>query len=153
LRTYRLMPTTLSCALRPIAGRWRLTFEVLPPIYLITGLSTVFVGPLVGKVSDSFGKFPTFCFGNLVTLVMVPIWTNIGHVPLVWVIVVNVILFAGIFSRMIPSQALISAVPEPTKRGAFNAISASLQQFAGGVSSAVAGLGNCPDAEWGLRAF
>jgi Na+/melibiose symporter-like transporter len=71
---------------------------------------------------------------------MVPIWTNIGHVPLVWVIVVNVILFAGIFSRMIPSQALISAIPEPTKRGAFNAISASLQQFAGGVSSAVAGL-------------
>jgi MFS transporter len=98
------------------------------------------VGPLVGKVSDSFGKFPTFCFGSLVTLMMVPIWTNIGHVPLVWVIVVNVILFAGIFSRMIPSQALISAIPEPTKRGAFNAISASLQQFAGGVSSAVAGL-------------
>jgi len=50
-----------------------------------------------------------------------------------------VLLFIGIFSRMIPSQALLSAIPEVTKRGAFNAISASLQQLAGGVSAAVAG--------------
>src|SRR5258707_12413692 len=70
---------------------------------------------------------------------MVPVWTNIGHVPLAAVIVINVILFAGIFSRMIPAQALISAIPEAAKRGAFNAVSASLQQFAGGVSAAVAG--------------
>jgi hypothetical protein len=41
---------------------------------------------------------------------------------------------------MIPSQALISAIPEVTKRGSFNAISASLQQFSGGVASAAAGL-------------
>src|SRR5262249_27121396 len=97
-------------------------------------------GPLVGKISDSFGKFRTFCLGSAVTLVMVPIWTNIGHVPLAVVIVVNVVLFAGIFSRIIPSQALISAIPDPSRRGSFNAISASLQQFAGGVSAAIAGL-------------
>ena len=55
------------------------------------------------------------------------------------VIVINVLLFAGIFSRMIPAQALVSAIPDITKRGAFNAISASLQQLAGGVSAAIAG--------------
>jgi len=33
----------------------------------------------------------------------------------------------------------VNANPQPTKRGAFNAVSASLQQFAGGVSAAVAG--------------
>jgi predicted MFS family arabinose efflux permease len=116
-----------------------LAFTVLPLIYLVTGISTVFVGPLVGKASDSIGKFPMFCVGSIVTLIMVPIWTHIGHVPLAVVIVINVILFTGIFSRMIPSQALISAIPEPAKRGAFNAVSASLQQFAGGVSASVAG--------------
>ena len=57
-------------------------------------------------------------------------------------IVVNVLLFIGIFSRIIPSQALISAIPELSKRGAFNAVSASLQQFAGGVSAAIAGRGD-----------
>jgi predicted MFS family arabinose efflux permease len=133
---YMLMPFGTAYIVNNVG----LTFEVLPLIYLITGICTIFVGPLVGKASDSFGKFPTFCFGSAVTLVMVPVWTNIGHVPLAWVIVINVVLFAGIFSRIIPSQALISAIPDPTKRGAFNAISASLQQFAGGVSAAVAGL-------------
>lgn len=133
---YMLMPFGTAYIVNNVG----LTFEVLPLIYLITGIFTIFVGPLVGKASDTFGKFRVFCFGSAVTLVMVPLWTNIGRVPLAWVIVVNVVLFAGIFSRIIPSQALISAIPEPSKRGAFNAISASLQQFAGGVSAAVAGL-------------
>jgi predicted MFS family arabinose efflux permease len=133
---YMLMPFGTAYIVNNVG----LTFEVLPLIYLITGICTIFVGPLVGKASDTFGKFRTFCFGSAVTFVMVPLWTNIGHVPLAWVIVVNVLLFAGIFSRIIPSQALISAIPDASKRGSFNAISASLQQFAGGVSAAIAGL-------------
>lgn len=132
---YMLMPFGTAYIVNNVG----LAFAVLPLIYLVTGVSSVFVGPLVGKASDRFGKFAMFCCGSLVTLIMVPLWTNIGHVPLVTVIVINVILFAGIFSRMIPAQALISAIPEPTKRGAFNAVSASLQQFAGGVSAGVAG--------------
>jgi predicted MFS family arabinose efflux permease len=132
---YMLMPFGTTYIVNNVG----LSFAVLPVIYLVTGISTVFVGPLVGKASDRFGKFPMFCIGSIVTFIMVPIWTNIGHVPLAAVIVLNVILFVGIFSRMIPSQALISAIPEPTKRGAFNAVSASLQQFAGGMSAAVAG--------------
>jgi predicted MFS family arabinose efflux permease len=132
---YMLMPFGTAFMVDDIG----LSLSTLPSIYLITGLCTVFIGPLVGKASDSFGKFNTFCFGTLLTLVMVAVWTNLGHVSLPVVIVVNVLLFTGIFSRMIPSQALVSAIPEVTKRGAFNAVSASLQQVAGGVSAAVAG--------------
>jgi predicted MFS family arabinose efflux permease len=132
---YMLMPFGTTFIVNNVG----LSFTVLPVIYLVTGISTVFVGPLVGKASDSFGKFTMFCVGTMVTVIMVPIWTNIGHVPLAAVIVLNVILFVGIFSRMIPSQALISAIPEAAKRGSFNAVSASLQQFAGGVSASIAG--------------
>src|SRR3954466_1260032 len=113
---YMLMPFGTAFMVDDIG----LSLSPLPTIYLITGLFTVFVGPLVGKASDSFGKFNTFCFGTLLTLVMVAVWTNLGHVSLPVVIIVNVLLFTGIFSRMIPSQALISAIPEVTKRGAFN---------------------------------
>jgi hypothetical protein len=62
-------------------------------------------------------------------------------------------LFIGIFSRIIPSQALISAVPEPSKRGAFNAINASLQQFAGAVSASIAGAVIVEQADGSLRHF
>jgi predicted MFS family arabinose efflux permease len=133
---YMLMPFGTAFIVNNVG----LAFAVLPMIYLITGLSAVFTGPLVGKASDRFGKFPTFCVGTVISVIMVIIWTNIGHVGLAWVIVINVILFVGIFSRMIPSQALVSAIPGPTQRGAFNAVSASLQQLAGGISSGVAGL-------------
>ena len=132
---YMLMPFGTAYIVNNIG----LSFAVLPTIYLITGCCTVFMGPLVGKASDSFGKFNIFCFGSLLTLVMVAVWTNLGRAGLATVIVINVLMFIGIFSRMIPSQALMSAIPEVTKRGAFNAISASLQQFAGGISSAAAG--------------
>jgi hypothetical protein len=47
-------------------------------------------------------------------------------------------MFVGIFSRMIPSQALISAIPAAQQRGSFSAISASLQQLSGGLGSVFA---------------
>jgi predicted MFS family arabinose efflux permease len=122
-----------------MTGNIGLSLEALPMIYLVTGLCTALVGPMIGKASDSFGKFNIFCFGSILTVIMVAIWTHLGPSPLWVVILVNVVLFIGIFSRVIPSQALMSAIPEVTRRGAFNAISASLQQFAGGVSAAIAG--------------
>jgi predicted MFS family arabinose efflux permease len=132
---YMLMPFGTAYMVNNVG----IAFANLPTIYLVTGLFTVFVGPTVGKISDSFGKFNTFCAGSAVSFVMVAVWTNIGHTPLIEVIVINVVMFVGIFSRIIPSQALISAVPDVTKRGAFNAINASLQQFAGAISAAIAG--------------
>ena len=41
---------------------------------------------------------------------------------------------------MLPSQALVSAVPDPVGPGSFGSISSSLQQIAGGFGSVVAGL-------------
>jgi predicted MFS family arabinose efflux permease len=133
---YMLMPFGSAY----IVNNVHLSLDNLPTIYLVTGLCTVFTGPLIGKASDRFGKFQTFFFGTILSVIQVVIWTNLGPASLTTVIVINVLLFIGIFSRMIPSQALISAIPEVTKRGSFNAISASLQQFSGGIASAAAGL-------------
>lgn len=114
--------------------------DKLPLIYLLTGVATIFIGPLVGKSSDAFGKFNVFLFGVVLSIVMVLIYTNLGITPVGWVIAINSIMFVGIFSRMIPSQALMSAIPSPDRRGAFMAVGSSLQQLAGGVASLIAGL-------------
>jgi predicted MFS family arabinose efflux permease len=113
--------------------------ERLPTIYLATGICTIFFGPLIGKAADSVGKLPVFLAGSVITIAMVLVYTHLGPVPLWLLILVNVVLFVGIFSRMIPFQALVSAVPDPAQRGAFNAISAATQQLAGGLSSLAAG--------------
>lgn len=133
---YMLMPFGSAFTVHNLG----IAMESLPMIYLVTGLLTIFIGPLVGRASDSFGKFNTFVFGSILSMIMVVIYTNLGVTPIMTVIVVNVIMFVSIFSRMIPSQALMSAIPDPANRGAFMSVSSSLQQIAGGLASVVAGL-------------
>ncbi|MFL6548968.1 MAG: MFS transporter [Povalibacter sp.] len=111
----------------------------LPTIYLVTGLATIFVGPIVGRAADAFGKLRVFFMGTVLTIIMVLIYTHLGPTTLPVVIAVNVVLFIGIFSRMIPFQALMSQVPAQNQRGSFNAINASIQQLSGGLASLVAG--------------
>ncbi len=128
----------------------------LPTIYLVSGLFSIVTGPLVGRASDAFGKFPTFAFGSALSIVMVLIYTHLdhlGHATLITVIVVNVLLFVGIFSRMIPSQALISAIPEPSQRGSFSAVGASLQQLSGGLGSVLAAAIIAQNADGSLHHF
>src|SRR6202035_5057613 len=103
----------------------------LPTIYLVSGLFSIFTGPLVGRLSDAIGKFPTFTFGTAMSVVMVLIYTHLGQTTLTVAIVVNVLMFVGIFSRMIPSQALISAIPTANQRGSFSAGSSSVPQLSG----------------------
>ncbi|MCK1405585.1 MFS transporter [Bradyrhizobium sp. 76] len=125
----------------------------LPTIYLVSGLFSIVIGPLVGRASDAFGKYPTFVFGSAVSIVMVLIYTHLGEVSLTVAILVNVLMFVGIFSRMIPSQALISAIPEPAQRGSFSAVGASLQQLSGGLGSVLAAALIAQDADGTLRHF
>jgi hypothetical protein len=49
---------------------------------------------------------------------MILIYTN-PPVPIWVVIIINIIMFMGIMSRMVPATTLNSAVPEPYDRGAY----------------------------------
>jgi len=125
----------------------------LPTIYLVSGLFSIVTGPLVGRASSMFGNFPTFMFGTAMSIVMVLIYTHLGQVGLTLVILVNVLMFVGIFSRMIPSQVLISAIPASHQRGSFSAIGASLQQLSGGLGSVFAAAIIAENADGSLRHF
>jgi predicted MFS family arabinose efflux permease len=111
----------------------------LPTVYLITGLCTIFVGPAVGRAADAFGKHRVFTLGTALSIVMVLTYTQLGPVSLPVLVIVNAVMFVGIFSRMIPFQAIASSVPTSVQRGSFNAIGASIQQLSGGFASVVAG--------------
>ena len=112
----------------------------LPLIYMITGVFSIFAGPLIGRASDALGKYKVFSFGCAMTILMVLIYTHLHAIPL-WVLVtVMVLLQIGIFSRMITASALMSAIPKPADRGAYMSISSSLQQMAGGLAAVIAGL-------------
>ncbi len=111
----------------------------LPTIYLVTGIFTIFIAPIVGRLADRLGKYPVFLGGSILSVVMVLIYTHLPPVSLTVIIIVNVVLFLAIFSRMIPFQALSTSVPEMTKRGAYNSLGAAIQQVSGGIASVIAG--------------
>jgi predicted MFS family arabinose efflux permease len=117
-----------------------LTLTQLPSLYLVTGLFGIAIGPLMGKLADTMGKFKLFAIGSIVSIAMVAIYTRLGITPLWVCMVLNVILFAGINARMISASALISAIPALPDRGAFMSINSSIQQISGGIASFVAGL-------------
>jgi predicted MFS family arabinose efflux permease len=112
----------------------------LPIIFLCTGISSIIIMPIIGKISDKFDKFWLFTIGSVWAVVMVIYYTNLTHVPIWQVVVTNMLLFMGIMSRMIPATTLATAIPEMKDRGAFMSINSSLQQMAGGVASLAAGL-------------
>ena len=132
---FMLMPFSSAFAV----GNLGIPMASLPTVYLVTGLCTIFAGPLIGKAADAFGKLPVFLLGTLLSIVMVLVYTRLGPIPLPVLVIVNAVMFVGIFSRIIPFQAMVSSVPAASQRGAFNAISASIQQLSGGVASVIAG--------------
>ncbi len=118
----------------------------LSVIFFVTGLCSIFTGPFLGRLSDTFGKYRLFVFGSLLSMVMVFVYTHLGPNPIGVVILTNVILWVGISSRMISSSALTSGVPDLKDRGAYMGINSSIQQVSGGIASFVAGLIVCQPA-------
>ena len=117
-----------------------LTNGQLPSLFMVSGISTLVIMPVVGKLSDKIDKFKIFIAASVWTMIMCVVYTNLGVTPLLLVMVFNILMMMGVMSRMIPSSALTSAIPDMSDRGAFMSINASLQQIAGGVAAAVGGM-------------
>ncbi len=109
-------------------------------LFMMSGVSSLVIMPLIGKFSDKIDKFVLFAIASSWMAVMVVIYTNLSVTPLWLVIIFNVLMMMGIMSRMIPSSALTTALPEMKDRGAFMSINSSLQQIAGGIAAAFAGM-------------
>jgi predicted MFS family arabinose efflux permease len=112
----------------------------LPFLFMISGVCSLIIMPLIGKMSDKFDKFKIFTIASIWLSAMALIYTSLSVVPFWFVLVMNVAFMIGIMSRMVPAMALSSSLPEKADRGAFMGINSSLQQIAGGVAAAVGGM-------------
>ncbi len=111
----------------------------LPTVYFFTGLSVLFIMPVVGRLSDKVSKVKLFAAGSVISIVTILIYTNLDVIPLWEVIAINMVMFMGVMSRMIPATTLNTGIPEMKDRGAYMAITSSLQQIAGGIAAVCAG--------------
>ena len=116
------------------------TKEQLPILFMIAGIATLLMMPIIGKLSDKIDKFKLFTIASIWMIVMVLIYSNLTPVPFWVVIICNVGMMAGVMARMVPSIALVSALPKLHDRGAFMSINSSLQQLSGGIAAAIGGM-------------
>jgi len=131
-----LMPFSASFLINNVG----LTQEQLPLVFLCTGIFTVFIMPLTGKLSDHYSKYKVFLVGSIIGMVMTMIYTNLSPAPLWIVIAVNILMFVGVSSRTVPVTALNTAIPIAKDRGAYLSLCSSLQQMSNGIGAMIAGL-------------
>jgi predicted MFS family arabinose efflux permease len=132
---FLLMPFTSAFLVNNV----KIAQEDLPLLFLFTGMSSMIIMPIIGKISDKIDKYRLFTIGSLLAVVMVLIYTNLPPSPLWLVVIINMVLFMGVMSRMVPATALNSAVPGLAERGAYMSVNSSLQQMAGGLAAVFAG--------------
>ena len=132
---YMLMPFGSAFAMNNL----RISELQLPVLFMTSGVSSLFIMPLVGKLSDKVDKFTIYAIASIWMMVVVLLYTNLSVTPLWIVMIFNVCMMMGMLSRMIPASALTTGIPEMNDRGAFMSINASLQQIAGGVAAVFAG--------------
>lgn len=111
----------------------------LPLLFMIVGVSTFLVMPLIGVLADKINKFQLFMVASLLMVAAILIYVRLDQTTFLILVLVNVLMMGGIMARMVPSQALTSAVPELHDRGAFMSINSSLQQIAGGIAAIIGG--------------
>lgn len=112
----------------------------LPILFMVAGIGTLLIMPVIGKLSDKINKFTLFAGASVWLSIVVLVYTNLTPVHFGIVLALNVAMMIGIMSRMVPSMALVTALPKMQDRGAFMSINSSLQQIAGGVAAAAGGL-------------
>ena len=116
------------------------SYSQLPILFMVAGVASMIIMPLVGKLSDKFDKVNIFCLAAIWMIIVILIYTNLPPIPFPMVILMNIVLMIGIMSRIVPAMALITSLPRLQDRGAFMSINSSLQQISGGVAAAFSGL-------------
>lgn len=123
-----------------VINNLKITIHQLPFIYMASGICSLTIMPIVGKLSDRFDKLHLFTIASMILVVVIVIYANLGPTPFWLVLIMNLGLQVGFMSRTVPSISLTSALPQKEDRGAFMGINSSLQQIAGGIAAALGGV-------------
>lgn len=111
----------------------------VPFIYITGGLLSAFTSPLIGKLSDKYGRYKVLL--TLTALAIIPAY-GIPHLEThnkTFVLMLSSTLFIFSGSRMIVSAAMITSATKPQMRGSFLVINSAFQQLAIGGGAALGG--------------
>lgn len=109
-------------------------------VYLAGGIATFFTARMVGKWSDRVGAHKVYRTLSLLFILPVLFITHMPVIPLVGVMLFFPFFMVLASGRNIPMQALMTTVPDPSRRGAFLSANAAVQQVGTGLGALLGGL-------------
>jgi predicted MFS family arabinose efflux permease len=113
--------------------------EHMKYLYPIAGGFTLISTNVIGRLSDRYGKRLMFRIMGLAAIVMALVLTNLPPVPL-WIAILSATGFmVSTSGRMVPAQAMVTAIAAPPVRGGFLSLNAAVQSMAMGLASMMGG--------------
>jgi len=111
----------------------------IPYIYLLGGAATLISARRIGKWADLRGKVKIYRLVASTALLPLLVVTHIGAVPLWLWLICTTTFFILVSGRMIPAMAIITSAAQPRLRGTFMSLNATMQAFAMGLATTLAG--------------
>jgi predicted MFS family arabinose efflux permease len=114
--------------------------ERLPMVYLVGGLTSFITGPVIGFLSDRYGKRRVFALAAVNSMLALYLVSVLGVWAMPWLYLIVVYFFLSIGARMGPAMAMSSCLVTSKDRGGYMSLVSSTQQFGAGFASLFAGL-------------
>ena len=111
----------------------------IPYIYLFGGAATLITARRIGQWADLRGKIKIYRLVASAALLPLLVVTHIGAVPLWLWLTCTTTFFILVSGRMIPAMAIITSAAQPRLRGTFMSLNATMQAFAMGLATTLAG--------------
>lgn len=117
-----------------------MTEQQLPLIYIVGGALTLFAAPVVGRLTDRFGKLTIYRIIAPASAMLLLAITHLPHVHITVAVAVFGALMVCNVGRMIAAMAMITGSVQPHRRGGFLSANSSVQHLACGVGAYLGGL-------------
>lgn len=108
--------------------------------YIAGGLVTLVGMPLIGRLSDRFGKLWVYRLLIPANAVLLLAMTCLPPVPLAFILVMVSATMLSNAGRMVPAMAMITSSVEPRLRGGFMGANSAVQHLAASLGTMAAGL-------------
>jgi predicted MFS family arabinose efflux permease len=111
----------------------------LPNIYFFGGIGSFILMPVIGRLSDWYGKKIMFTIVGTGAVLIAIVLTHLSYIHFWLAICVTTLFFVFSGGRMIPLTALVSSTIPSQERGSFMSMSASLQQIGAALAAWLSG--------------
>jgi predicted MFS family arabinose efflux permease len=120
-------------------GNVNISLHDIPFVYLAGGAATLISARLIGHWADLRGKVKIYRLLALATLLPLFAVSQASVMPLWQWLIITTLFFVLVSGRMIPAMAIVTSAAQPRLRGTFMSLNATMQSFAMGMATTVAG--------------